>query len=427
VILGKSKKQSYRDSHYTGQIFSINIHSRSSEEVRNFYQLFKLCITDVPHLKRDIENIFLTGAVVRQPLASSPSPSSSKHGVKENKETHDNENDLEAPLDEGSPIFSAPKHITRDFSRNDSEPNTEDDIFFVINTRINQKADLIRFGASGLYVSTNDGIGGFGPVTRILKGFPKALRISRNLIFMADTTGNKLADLIAFGHDRIIVSHNNGDGTFQAAKAVSRKIFCGKSIWSEDRHLHLIADVMGDGKAGIVVFGDFGVTFSASNGDGTFQMPQVIVSDFGHEQGWNVKMHLRFVANLEGGQQLSIIGFGNPGVLIPTEYLKGRYQDVKVVVHDFGYDQGWCVEKHPRFVADLTGDGKSDIIGFGDNGVLFTLNCGDFRFGNIQELVRWFGYSQSAGEWRVEKHLRFVADITGNKCADIVGFYDDGV
>jgi hypothetical protein len=29
---------------------------------------------------------------------------------------------------------------------------------------------------------------------------------------------------------------------------------------------------------------------------------------------------------------------------------------------DFGFDQGWRVDRHPRFLADVTGDGRQDLI-----------------------------------------------------------------
>jgi Common central domain of tyrosinase len=46
--------------------------------------------------------------------------------------------------------------------------------------------------------------------------------------------------------------------------------------------------------------------------------------------------------------------------------------EVQLVVANFGYDAnagGWRVEQHPRFLADLTGDGRADIVGFGEAGV----------------------------------------------------------
>ena len=41
-----------------------------------------------------------------------------------------------------------------------------------------------------------------------------------------------------------------------------------------------------------------------------------------------------------------------------------------LVVNNFGYDAGgWRVDRHPRFLADTTGDGRADIVGFGNAGV----------------------------------------------------------
>ncbi len=41
----------------------------------------------------------------------------------------------------------------------------------------------------------------------------------------------------------------------------------------------------------------------------------------------------------------------------------------------FGYTAGdWRVEKHPRTLADINGDGRADVIGFGNAGVYTHLN-----------------------------------------------------
>ena len=41
-----------------------------------------------------------------------------------------------------------------------------------------------------------------------------------------------------------------------------------------------------------------------------------------------------------------------------------------IVQANFAYNAGgWRVDRHPRFLADLTGDGRADIVGFGDAGV----------------------------------------------------------
>ena len=96
------------------------------------------------------------------------------------------------------------------------------------------------------------------------------------------------------------------------------------------------------------------------------------------------------------------------------------------VVEDFGYVAGgWFVERHPRFLADLTGDGRADIVGFGDEGVYVSLNNGNGTFQDPQLVLGAFGYSN--GGWRVERHPRLLANLTLDRREDIVGFAEDGV
>jgi len=94
------------------------------------------------------------------------------------------------------------------------------------------------------------------------------------------------------------------------------------------------------------------------------------------------------------------------------------------VVAGFGYDQSWRVDRHPRFVADITGDGRADVVGFGDDGVWVAVANADRTFAAPRHVVAGFGYDQS---WRVDRHPRFVTDITGDRRADLVAIGDDGV
>ena len=104
----------------------------------------------------------------------------------------------------------------------------------------------------------------------------------------------------------------------------------------------------------------------------------------------------------------------------------GTFGPPQKVVDNFAYDAGgWRVEKHPRFLADLTGDGRADIVGFGNAGVWVSLNNGNGTFRRRQKVVDNFAYD--AGGWRVEKHPRFLADLTGDGRADIVGSATRGV
>jgi hypothetical protein len=61
-------------------------------------------------------------------------------------------------------------------------------------------------------------------------------------------------------------------------------------------------------------------------------------------------------------------------------------------LRDFGYDAGgWRVEMHPRTAADVNGDGRADIIGFGSAGVITALSTGS-GFNNAQFVLQNFGY-----------------------------------
>ncbi len=99
----------------------------------------------------------------------------------------------------------------------------------------------------------------------------------------------------------------------------------------------------------------------------------------------------------------------------------------RLVVKNFGFNAGgWRVDQHPRFLADTTGDGRADIVGFGNDGVFVSRSLGNGNFEDPPQLrVTDFGFN--AGGWRVDQHPRFLADTTGDRRADIVGFGNDGV
>ena len=207
---------------------------------------------------------------------------------------------------------------------------------------------------------------------------------------MADTTGDGKADIIGFGDAGVWTAVSNGDGTFQAPKYVIAN-FGVQQGWQVSLHPRFVADTTGDGKADIIGFGDAGVWTAVSNGDGTFQAPKYVIANFGVQQGWQVSLHPRFVADTTGDGKADIIGFGDAGVWTAVSNGDGTFQAPKYVIANFGVQQGWQVSLHPRFVADTTGDGKADIIGFGDAGVWTALSNGDGTFQAPQLVMGDFG------------------------------------
>ena len=158
------------------------------------------------------------------------------------------------------------------------------------------------------------------------------------------------------------------------------------------------------GIADIIGFGVSGVViFRNSINKQTFK----VINDFGYDAGgWRIDKHVRLVADTTGNRQADIIGFGDGGVLISFNNGINTFQDPKMAIQDFAYNAGgWRVEKHIRFVADIRNTGRADIVGFrvGDPGVIVSLNNGTGSFAPVKLALADFGYN--AGGWRIERHL----------------------
>jgi FG-GAP-like repeat len=250
-------------------------------------------------------------------------------------------------------------------------------------------------------------------------------RVDKHPRLLADTTGDGRADVVAFGNPGVWVSRALPGERFAAPQLVVPYFGYSAGAWRVDKHPRFLADTTGDGRADIVGFGDAGVYVSVARGDGTFTEPQLVVRNFGYNAGWRVNMHPRFLADITGDGRADVVGFGDDGVWVSFARSDGTFAEPRLVVRDFGYNAGWRVDMHPRFLADTTGDGKPDIVGFGNAGVLVARSRKDNTFETPGLALTSFGYI--AGGWRVNMHPRFLADITGDKRADIVGFGNAGV
>ena len=288
------------------------------------------------------------------------------------------------------------------------------------------KADIIGFGDTGVWTAIGNGDGTFQAPRVALNDFcllAGGWQVDRHPRFLADITGDGKADIVGFGDAGVWTARSNGDGTFQTPAFVLADLGFDQG-WRVDRHPRFLADITGDGKADIVGFGDAGVWTARSNGDGTFQTPAFVLADLGFDQGWRVDKHPRFLADITGDGKADIVGFGDAGVWTARSNGDGTFQAPAFVLADLGFDQGWRVDKHPRFLADITGDGKADIVGFGDAGVWTARSNGDGSFQANQFVLADLGVDSG---WRVDKHPRFLVDLTGDGKADIVGFGDAGV
>ena len=296
---------------------------------------------------------------------------------------------------------------------------------FVADLTGDGSVDIVGFGLDGVWASVNDGDGTFQPPNMVLFGFNfhTGWLVERHPRFVVDLTGDGRADMIGFGDAGAWTALNNGDGTFQAMKFVVADLGYEQG-WRVDQHPRFVADITGDGKADLVGFGNDGVWVALGNGDGTFQAPAFVIADLGYDQGWRVDQNPRFVVDVTGDGKADLVGFGNDGVWVALSNGDGSFQPPKLVLADFDPAHGWDGTKHLRIMGDLNGDGRADIIGFGDAGVYSAISNGDGTFAPATFILAAMGYNDG---WRIENHPRFAADVTGDGVADLVGFGDDGV
>ncbi|GAA2657318.1 FG-GAP-like repeat-containing protein [Streptomyces lunalinharesii] len=314
-----------------------------------------------------------------------------------------------------------------------------EDLWTLADTTGGGTPDVVVLAADGVRVSPLGEDGTFAPAggEPVLKAFGHGepaggWLVDKHPRFLADTTGNGRLDVVGCHDDGVWVSLQDEDGTFAPIgdEPVLRAFGHDEKAggWLLDKHPRFLADTTGNGRLDVVGCHDDGVWVSLQDEDGTFADPLYVLDDFGVDQGWSsVEEHPRFLLGTTGGGRTDIVGFGPQGVVVARGRGDGTFERPKLVLNDFGLAQGWRSGKHLRFLADVTGDGDPDIVGFGNEGVWVSHSRGDGRFEQAQLVCRGFGYNEDAGGWRVDRHPRFVADVTGDGRVDIVGFGGPGV
>ena len=230
-------------------------------------------------------------------------------------------------------------------------------------------------------------------------------RVGQHVRELADVNGDGRADVVAFGDPGVFVALGQTNGTF-AAPVLRVRDFGTAQGWRTDRHPRTVADVDGDGRDDLVGFGYAGVIVSYAQPDGSFTAPRLKVRDFGWDQGWRVDRHVRELADLSGNGTADIVGFGYSGVTVSHGRADRTFDGTGKRIDSYGWDRGWRIDKNPRLLADMDGNGTADIVGFGDAGVYVSRNNGNATFQPPQLVVANFSYN--AGGWRVDRDRKSV-------------------
>jgi hypothetical protein len=297
------------------------------------------------------------------------------------------------------------------------------------------RADIVGFGNAGVWVAPANAAGGFDPMRLALGsfgaeagGWASQERFPRTL---ADVTGDGRADIIGFGNAGVWVAPANAAGGFDPMRLVLGSFGAEAGGWaSQERFPRTLADVTGDGRADIIGFGNAGVWVAPANAAGGFDPMRLVLGSFGAEAGgWASQERFpRTLADVTGDGRADIVGFGNAGVWVAPANAAGGFDPMRLVLGSFGAEAGgWASqERFPRTLADVTGDGRADIIGFGNAGVWVAPANAAGGFDPMRLVLGSFG--AEAGGWASQERFpRTLADVTGDGRADIIGFGDAGV
>lgn len=241
---------------------------------------------------------------------------------------------------------------------------------------------------------------------------------------LADVNGDTKQDVVGFGNDGTFIGISNGTTSFTPALALGDFGFHAGG-WRAHLHVRTAGDVNGDQMDDIVGFGNAGVYRALATGNGSLGSADFVVADFGYDQGWRNDQHVRLLADVNGDTRKDIVGFGTHGVWVSLSMsTAGDFSAPFFAVGDFGTLQGWNNQEHVRTTANINGDTMEDIVAFGDHGVWVAIANGT-GFNSPQLVLTEFAIE--AGGWRVDRHPRVMADVNKDNKADIVGFGYDGI
>lgn len=291
-------------------------------------------------------------------------------------------------------------------------------------------ADIVGFGQSGTQVSFATVDGAFALPIVAIANFGGDQGWSSDNIFrreLADVNGDGRDDIVGFGTFGVLVALAQANGTFAAPSLGSTNFNPANGWLSQNGFARSLADVNGDGFADIVGFGVPGTFVALADGRGGFGTASFALANFGVNQGWtsNNQFH-REVGDVNGDGRADIVGFGTFGTLVALGQANGTFAAPVLALNDFGTSQGWSSQDvFSRDLADVDGDGRDDVVGFGIAGTFVAYGRADGMFSPAAFELAAFGRDQGWTSDNITR--RELADVNGDGRADIVGFSNAGV
>ena len=318
--------------------------------------------------------------------------------------------------------FAPASGWSTDFTWDDgwNQPNIQERQLADING--DGRYDLIGFGLSKTEYALSTGAA-FAPASSQAifsadQGYNNNARFPRLIV---DVNGDGRSDILGFGNTKVQVSLSNGT-SFTAPATWSTQMTYGNGGWDNTKTIRSAADINGDGRSDIIGFGHSKVLYQLSEGD-TFGSAQTLNGVFTTDAGYSTpETHPRYLADLNGDGLADIIGFKNAGIVEVALSNGSGFGPVMRWTDRFVADSGdgWVPGRNPRFVSDLNGDGLTDLIGFRNDDVIVAYSSGK-SFTDPTVWTQAFTYNH--GGWDdLKGTLRTLGDVDGDRLPDIIAF-----
>lgn len=243
---------------------------------------------------------------------------------------------------------------------------------------------------------------------------------SRYTDFMSDVNADGRQDMVSIRYDGVYVSLSTGNGFAAWIKASDE--FRSTDGWGSSTKPVLLSDANGDGLPDINGFdaSTDRVTIGLGQSSGLFKPAIIGSSNFnGHRSGYTAANPCQ-LGDVNGDGLADIVSFTPSGVCVASAKGNGYFEDGRLVKPmQFTASDYWDHNKNPCYVADVTGDGMADLVGFGNSYMAVLPATGSGNFSN--PYTEFYQYTGSAG-WNGPQKPTLMADVDGNGTKDVVGF-----
>jgi len=265
---------------------------------------------------------------------------------------------------------------------------------------------------------------GFNPIAKWTSSFDLShgWTVADYVRTVGDVNGDGRDDLVGFGQDGVYVALSNGTDAFGTISKWTSSFDLSHS-WTVKDFVRTVGDVNGDGRDDLVGFGQDGVYVALSNGTDAFGGISKWTSSFDLSHGWTVKDFVRTVGDVNGDGRDDLVGFGQDGVYVALSNGTDAFGAISKWTNSFDLSHGWTVSQFTRTVGDVNGDGNAEPIGFGLDGVYSSLSMGNI-FSLPNKGTSSFDLSHG---WTVSQYVRTAGDVNGDGKDDLIGFGLDGV